>query len=37
MPSYRIDNLPERYIEALLKQTKLKMKQNKDVMKTLGL
>ena len=32
-PSYRLDNLPERYNESLLKKTKLKMKQNKDVMK----
>ena len=32
IPSYRIDNLPERYNEALLKKTNLTMKENKDVM-----
>ena len=37
IPSYHIDNLPERYNEALLKKTKLTMKENKDVMKKLGL
>ena len=33
IPSYRLDNLPERYNEALLKKTELTMKENKDVMK----
>ena len=33
MPSYCIDNLPERFNEAFLKETKLIMKENKDVMK----
>ena len=37
IPSYRIDNLPERYNEALLKKTELSMKENKDVMKKLNL
>ena len=33
--SYRIDNLPERYIEALLKKTDLSMEENDGVMKNL--
>ena len=37
IPSYKIDNLPERYNEALLKKTNLTMKVNKDVMKKLNL
>ena len=37
VPSYRTDNLPERYNEALLKETKLTMKENQAVMKTLNL
>ena len=37
IPSYRIDNLPERYKESLLKKTDLTLKQNKDVMKKLNL
>ena len=37
MPSYTIDNLPERYNEALLKMTKLTMKENKNVMNALNL
>ena len=37
IPSYRIDNLPERYNELLLKKTDLTLKQNKDVMKKLDL
>ena len=36
-PSYRIDNLPQRYNGALLKQTELTLKENKDVMKNLYL
>ena len=35
IPSSRIDNLPERNIEALLKKTELSMEENKDVMKAL--
>ena len=37
IPSYRLDNLPERYNAALLKKTELTMKENKDVMKALNL
>ena len=33
--SYKIDSLPERSNEALLKKTELTMKENKDVMKKL--
>ena len=33
IPSYHIDNLPERYNQSLLKKTDLTMKENKDVMK----
>ena len=32
-PSYKIDNIPERYNEALLKKTELTLKESKDVMK----
>ena len=35
IPSYKINNLPERYNESLLKKTELSLKQNKDVMKKL--
>ena len=35
--SYKIDNLPERYNESLLKRTDLTMKENNSVMKKLGL
>ena len=35
IPSYKIDNLPERLNESLLKKTDLTLKQNKDVMKKL--
>ena len=35
IPTYHIDNLPERYNESLLKKTELSLKQNKDVMKKL--
>ena len=35
IPSYRLDNLPERYNRSLLKKTNLTMKENKDVMKKL--
>ena len=37
IPTYHIDNLPERYNEALLKKTELTLKENKAVMKALNL
>ena len=37
IPSYKIDNLPERYNESLLKKTELTLKENKHVMKKLNL
>ena len=37
IPSYKIDNLKERYNQSLLNKTELSLKQNKDVMKTLNL
>ena len=37
IPKDRIDNLPERYSEALLKKTELRMKENKDIMKQLNI
>ena len=37
IPSYRLDNLPERYNESLLKKTELSMKENNSVMKKLNL
>ena len=37
IPSYRIDNLKERYNESLLKKTELTMKENNSVMKKLRL
>ena len=37
IPSYKIDNLPERYNESLLKKTELTLKENKDVMKKLNI
>ena len=37
IPSYRLDSLPERYIESLLKKTDLTLKENKDVMKKLNI
>ena len=36
-PSYKTDNLKERYNESLLKKTELTLKENKDVMKKLNL
>ena len=36
IPCYHIDNLPERYNEALLKKTELSLEENKDVMKKLN-
>ena len=35
IPVYKIDSLPERYNESLLKKTDLTIKENKDVMKKL--
>ena len=35
IPSYKIDNLPERYNESLLKKTDLTLKENNNVMKKL--
>ena len=35
IPSYRLDNLPERYNEALSKKTEISVKENKSVMKKL--
>ena len=37
IPSYRIDNLPERYNESLLKMTELTLKENNSVMNKLNL
>ena len=37
MPSYHIDNLPERYNESLVKKTDLTLKENDNVMKKLNL
>ena len=37
IPSYKIDNLPERYNESLLKKTDLTLKENNNVMKKLRL
>ena len=37
IPSYKINNLPERYNESLLKKTNLTLKENNSVMKKLGL
>ena len=37
IPSYHIDNLPERYNESLLKKTELALKENKDVMEKLNI
>ena len=37
IPSYKIDNLAERYNEALLKKTELTLKENYNVMKKLNL
>ena len=37
IPSYRLDNLPERYNEILLKKTELSMKENKDVMNKINI
>ena len=37
IPSYRFDNLPERYNEALLKKTELTIKENNSVMEKLNI
>ena len=37
IPSYRLDKLPERYNESLLKKTELTMKENNSVMKKLNI
>ena len=37
IPTYHIDNLPDRYHESILKKTELSLKQNKDVVKALNL
>ena len=37
IPSYRIDNLKERYNESLLKKTALSMKENDSVMEKLNI
>ena len=37
IPSYRLDNLPERYNESLLKKTELTMKEKDNVMKKINL
>ena len=37
IPSYHIDNLPERYNESLLKKTELSIKENNSVMKKLNI
>ena len=37
LPSYKIDNLKERYNQSLLKKTELSMKENNSVMKKLNL
>ena len=36
IPKYKIDNIPERYNEALLKKTESTVKKNKDVMKKIN-
>ena len=37
IPSYKINNLPERYNQSLLKKTNLTIKENNSVMKKLGI
>ena len=37
IPNYKIDNLPERYNESLLKMSELTLKEDKDVMKKLNI
>ena len=37
IPSYKIDNLTERYNEALRKKTELTMKEDKNILKALNI
>ena len=37
IPSYKINNLPEKYNKSLLKKTDLTLKENDNVMKKLGI
>ena len=37
IPGSRIDNLPDRYNEVLLKTTKLRLKESKNVMEAVGI
>ena len=37
IPSYKIDNLPGRYSESLLKKTELTLNQKEDVLKKLNI
>ena len=37
IPSYRLDNLPERYNESLLKKTELTLKEKDNIMKKLDI
>ena len=37
IPSYHFDNLPERYNEALVKETKLTLKENDSLIKKLNI
>ena len=37
IPSYKINNIPERYNKSLLRKTKLTMKENDNVIKKLGI
>ena len=37
MPCYKINNLPERYNESLLKKTELTMKETYSIMKKLNI
>ena len=37
IPSYKINNLPERYNESLIKKTDLKLKEKDNVSKKLGI
>ena len=37
LPSYRLENLPERYHESLIKRTEIKKEKNNTIMKKLNL
>ena len=37
IPSYKTDNLPERYNEAILKKTDLTMKEDRDIVKKINI